>query len=255
MSTEKSLLTFEEVEHLFKRNKSTGLQIPMGIDTHGKPHVVELVTHRSSAHMLLYGLCGSGKTKAVQFIIKGLSQMYGEDLSISCIDGKSTNIAGYYKIMRSSDRQATPVVMQDCETEEDLSRHLNCLLEELLDKESMRPELIILDDIDHLLRTYPSKYIKVLEQLANIGPRKNTHILYASQTSMDVYFNTIRNTISFDLICATRLSIEDSIKLFGVPIASKEGGTRKYGDITYKYNSQMDRVTVPFCSRHWNAYV
>lgn len=252
MSTEKSLLTYEDISASMKRDtKMEGLQIPIGIALNGSIRMAELEIYKSSSHMLLCGMVGSGEMNALQFVLRGLLDLYKREIGISCISGNAEGIATVRRILHNAKSAPSTYLMMECGTVEALDNALHSVLglaEVKNDRYS--PEIIILDDIDSVLRTHPGRFHNALAALTYCAPRRNIHILYNVQVGMDILGALPMNPIEFGLVCATRISQESSMQLFGSTIASKEGGTRKYGDITYKYKDTVERITVPFCPYH-----
>lgn len=248
MSTEKSLLTYESVKHLLKRDYTKkGVQIPIGIDSSGTLCTVELEIQKSSSHMLLNGKASSGKSKALEFMLKGMLEMYGMNLIVSCICGKEALVTTVRKVIHKASVVPSVCLLANCDTVGELDRALHFLLEMTEVKHSEVPEIIILDDVDYIVKEDAMALHNVMSALISIGPRRNAHIIYTAQTEYLKLGSLFQN---FGIRCATRVSDEASVELFGSNIASAEGGTRKYGDITYSQNGVARRIEVPFCDCH-----
>lgn len=240
MSTEKSLLTFDAVKFQpIKQGKEfEGLYFPVGVTPCGTLEVAHLSHDKGTSHACVFGLCGSGKTKYVEFVLKALYQMYGDGITFHFLDGKGCEFAYWVK-------QSMPFKhAMDCSEPEWFEAGLNAVLHRVAEKTSLRPDLVVIDDASHLLCADDSKVRILLHNLYIEGSRKNVHILYASQTPRG-RLDSVQDT--FGLACATRLHLGESEDMFESRIASKEDGVRRYGDLTYSYNGFISRVRVPFC--------
>lgn len=245
MSTEKSLLTYESVKHLLNLDVTRKcVQVPMGIDISGALQTVELEIGKSSAHLLLCGQPGSGRYKALHFILKSMLEMYGKDIAVSCICGTAYTLPSFRKVIQRSNSMVSTHLTAVCDTEESLNKTLNYLLDMVKIKQNTVPEIIIFDNIDKVEIKSTKKFNKVLAALLDIAPNKNVHLI----NSVEVHYSLeIPLLEQFGVKCATRVSTRMSNQLFGSDIASRNGGTRNYGDLTYIYNNEVSRVEVPFC--------
>lgn len=248
MSTEKSLLTYEHVRLpvLTREQKKEGLVVPIGV-TPGEHLETLLLKHElGTDHMCLFGKVGSGKSKALEFIIKSVCWIYGKDVTLSYIDGKDCDVKYWQKI-----NLVSAYKLCGCQTVNDLASAIDMMLERVECKKSLEPDIMIFDDVTHLVHDLPSAYILKLRGLLVCSTHKNTHILYASQVTPTInLIHGCPNENYFGVMCATRLDDTESGKIFGGSIASTNGGVRRYGELVYKYIDNVSKVRVPFCDSH-----
>lgn len=249
MSTEKSLLTIEDVT--FPRiacgKEKDGLYFPVGVLPSGNLEVVHLIRDKGTAHACVFGVPGSGKTKYVEFVLKALHRMYGSDVTLHYLDGKGCEYMYWEK-------QNMPFkYIRDCSQAVEFDEALNMLCHWIDKKTTAEPELVVVDDVSALMYNGSSQLRLKLWNLYVEGARKNVQLLYASQTPKG-RVNDVRDC--FGLTCATRLSEETSNDIFEHNIASIQAGVRRYGDLTYSYNGFVSRARVPFCdnTRKENPY-
>lgn len=95
-------------------------------------------------------------------------------------------------------------------------------------------QLIVFDDISHLVSTSPVA-VELLKVLPEIGPRHNTHLLIADQSSL---LGVVTGGF------ATRLDAANSINAFGSDIAYS--GVYRHGDIVIKAGDKVSVYSVPF---------
>lgn len=249
MSTEKSLLTlgdvkFPKIDH---GDEKDGLFFPVGVTPCGNLEVAHLSHDEGTTHACLFGVCGSGKTKCVEFVLKALHQMYGSDITFYFLDGKGCEYTYWSK-------QNMPFKMtRDCSTLESFGDAIDEVLHYVAGKTSEEPELVVIDDAsEHVFGQRDGLRMK-LYNLYIEGSRKNVQLLWSSQVPRG-RLNDVRDY--FGLTCATRVHHEDSDAIFGSDVASKVAGVRRYGDLTYSFNGSVSRVRVPFCEnqRKENPY-
>lgn len=224
-----------------------GLRIPIGLDLNESVLTVQLESNKSSSHMWLCGKCRSGKSNVVRFILKSLSGAYGAKAYVSCVTGKEVDMKQYYDALFTCEKPILPKFMYSCKSGDDLDVYLEFLIKAISTKRNHDPELLILSDIDQVIRLYPSGYAQMLAHLAAECTRKNIHILYVTEDISSLFNTQLRWASSFDLICATNLDKKESLRLFGSTLASNEGGSKVCGNITYKYGNAVGRLSVPDC--------
>lgn len=240
MSTEKSLLTikdvkFPKIDHGLERD---GLYFPVGVTPCGNLEVAHLSQDEGTSHVCVFGVCGSGKTKYVEFVIKALYQMYGNNITLHFLDGKDCEYSYWLKQDMPFKR------ISNCSTLNSFENELDEILRIVAEKTTNAPELCVIDDASVHLSGEDARARAKLWNLYVEGSKKNVHIMYASQaprgslSGLQVYFG---------LICVTRACKEVSSEIFGSVIASNEAGVRRYGDLTYSYCGNVSRVRVPFC--------
>ena len=248
MSTEKSILTYEEVKlPVLKQEQMTGeLHLPIGVTPGGNVETVSLNYGMGTSHVCLFGLAGSGKSKALEFIIKAICDMYGKSCTISYIDGKDSDVR-YWK------KRGLPnaYMLSSCSSREELEECIDKLITHLNKKRKTTPDLIAFDDIWRIAQLADESLSIKMKWLLVLSAQHNAHILWVSQCGEYTYFMPgMRFDSYFSTTCATRVHDDQSVCLFGSDIASANGGQRKYGDMVYKYNGCVSRVRVPFCDYH-----
>lgn len=248
MSTEKSLLTYEQVKWpvLTEEQKKDGLLVPIGVTPGGNLETLLLKHELDTDHMLLSGRTGSGKSKALEFIIKSLCTLYGTGVTLSYVDGKNCDVKYWWN------RCYTRVAMlRACDTTQDLGFAICTLLEYTERKSNPEPDIIVFDEIAHLLSKLPEQYALKLRMLLTVSGEQNIHVLFSCQSASN---NTIINGAQylsyFNTVCTTRVDDAESSNLFGGIIASPNGGMRRYGELVYRYRDNVSKVRVPFCDYH-----
>lgn len=240
MSTEKSLLTINDtvlpkIDHSLETD---GLHFPVGVLPSGNTEIVRLVHNEGTTHICIIGKVGSGCVKYIEFTLKALYRMYGENILLNYLDGTGNE----YKYWKK--KQMPTNYLCDCSTVDKLTTALENVLLHVTRKDTKTPEVLVIADISHLLVKSPERITHLLQLIYIESSKKNVNILYMSQRPIGD-LSELSN--KFGLVCTTCVREEDSIRIFGSNVASKEAGVRKYGDLTYCYKGNVSRVRVPFC--------
>ena len=249
MSTEKSLLTIESINFptLTEEQKQHRLYLPMGVSETGDLETVHLGSGIHNAHACLFGAAGSGRSKAAEFMVKALCELYGSDITISYVDGESCEV----KYWKNSGLENTNLLC-GCESLDAFNDALIQLEYRLHSKKTATPDIVVFDAVDRFLLDKSGVKLGSFDMLYNAGPSKNIHILYTSQLAKSACINVpIEEAVEkSEVRCATRVSEAMSVKLFLSNIATREGGMKRYGELVYRDGDVNRKVRVPFCSYH-----
>lgn len=249
MSTQKSLLTYESVKDSIKtiNTRVKGIAVPLGITPFGKVEYATLLDECEDSNMLVFGLPGSGKSKYVEFVIKSLIDRYDGNIIISYVDGKSCEIQQWKKTDGHPCRIPNPGIFEACVTPEELESVIAKLYNQVVHDELDAREIVVLDEISHLLPSCNGEAMENLDYILRNGPAVGIHFLLAHQSPSHAY--EIGQDNRFGLMCTTRTTPELSELLYNNTIGSC---VRRYGDIVYSYRGNQSKLRVPFVeSRHW----
>lgn len=247
MSTKKSLLTYESVKDSLNKVDTyfNGVVVPIGVSPTGALEVVRL-ENSPGANMLIYGICGSGKSKYVEFIIRSLIDLYGNRLIISYIDCMDCEIQQWIKTDKHECRIPNPRLLTSCETKWEFDRIICDLDARINSKHFTEVELVVVDQFGkYMLDNGDTDTIRHFNEVLAKGPKNGVHFLITSQTPKEITDVNVNYSSACDLICTTRVSEEISKKLYGNTIGTN---VRKYGDVVYDYKGNQSKLRVPFVS-------
>ena len=244
MNTQKSLLSYESVADSVKlvHKALDGIAIPLGVTPCGRLETAFLDDFSETGNMVIYGLCGSGKSKYIEFLIRSIADIYGENINVSYIDGKDCEVIQYKKMLANKPHMPHPVIMDSATSVGELTDIIYALASNVV-KGIERHELVVFDDIEHILPDCDEDTLSEFTGLLRNAPMAGMHVVIAQQSDKGGMLNYLSQV---DLVCTTRLDKNLSYRVYGNDIGTL---TKKYGEMIYRYKGNWGKLRVPFVKR------
>ena len=243
MRTDETLLTYASIEDVVKDiyKNVPGIAVPMGISPFGTLEHTYLLDHEEESNMLVYSMPCSGKSEFMKFILKGLIDLYGDEIAISYIGESGDRVQEWLQVGEEL-RIPNPNIVSYCSDAHGFKTTISSVKDYIENRTAgAKREVFILDNIMQLLRQCDKNIGASIDYMLQKSPTLGVHFIIAIESDREEF--ELTNCNGFNTVCSTRTNNVVSHALYGNSIGT---AVRKCGDIVYSYMGNQSKLRVPF---------